>query len=358
LLKKELKCLDNSFNESENNSVSKVILLIEKNIFYGNSLSRFIKRILLMKWFPLYYNGRSLVTYTNPITETKNIYLIYFWLVRQFFEFYQLIFIVKIFLSFFVIKSWLLFLVNILIYITIDKLQQLIDYNYYKDTKWLLVICWNPIQFLPDNEDNLNRGIRFKQKINKRELIVNTKFYLKGNVYLFIDSIYSNRLFKMYLLYWNSKSFRQILVIIEFTLKERLIQKDLFILEKDWNYIILDLETYSIRSDGILNELINIGNGYTIKGCYFVINQFKFFLPLIILKVVVNLQKFFTIIIGDPSYTYLLIKVIVYWLKVIYKYQCWKVKIQILLKRNCLNLFQKQIIIWIKKLFCYILQIV
>jgi hypothetical protein len=69
-IEKELKRLDNSFNESGDNSVLKVILTIKKNIFFGNSLFRFIKRIFLIKRSPLYYNGVSLVIYTDPIVES------------------------------------------------------------------------------------------------------------------------------------------------------------------------------------------------------------------------------------------------------------------------------------------------
>jgi hypothetical protein len=108
-------------------------------------------------------------------------------------------------------------LVNILFYSTINKLQQLLDYNCYKHIKWLLVINWNSTQFLSDNEYNLNRGILSKQKLNKRDLVVNTKLFLEVDVYLFIEGICSNRLFKLKLLYWNSKFIREILMIVQFT---------------------------------------------------------------------------------------------------------------------------------------------
>jgi hypothetical protein len=198
-----------------------------------------------MKWSLLHYNGISSVTYTNTITESKNNYLTYFWLIRELIGFYQLILIIKIFLLPFAITSWLILLVNILLYITIDKLQQLLDYNCYKHIKWLLVISLNPTQFLSDNEYNLNRRILFKQKLNKRELVVNTKFLLEVDVYLFIEGIYNNRLFKLNLLYWNLKFIKEILMIMQFTWKGQLIQKNSFVLEKDWNYIVLDWKIYN-----------------------------------------------------------------------------------------------------------------
>jgi hypothetical protein len=154
----------------------------------------------------------------------------------------------------FVITSWLILLVNILLYIAIDKLQQLLDYNCYKYIEWLLVISWNSTQFLSDNEYNLNRGILSKQKLNKRDLVENTKLLLEVDVYLFIEGIYSNRLFKLNLLYWNLKFIKEILMIMQFTWKEQLIQKNSFVLEKDWNYFVLDWKTYNYRLDGILNK--------------------------------------------------------------------------------------------------------
>jgi hypothetical protein len=164
-IRKKLEYLDNIINKGVINSVSKVIRLIERDIFFRDSLSHFDRRILLTKWSLLYYSGISSVTYTKISTELKNNYLSYFWLVRQLIGFYQLILIIKIFLLPFVITSWLILLLNILFYITIDKSQQVLDYNSYKHIKWLLVINWNSTQFLSDNECNINRGILSKQKI-------------------------------------------------------------------------------------------------------------------------------------------------------------------------------------------------
>jgi hypothetical protein len=53
-------------------------------------------------------------------------------------------------------------------YIALDKLQQLVDYNYHKDIGQLLMVNWNPIQFLFDNENNFNGKMLFDQKLNKR----------------------------------------------------------------------------------------------------------------------------------------------------------------------------------------------
>jgi hypothetical protein len=141
--RKKLKYLDNNINKGVINSVSKVIRLIERNMFFTDSLSHFSKRILLMKWSSLYYNGMSSVSDTNTITELKDNYLSYFWLVRQLIGFYQLILIIKIFLSSFVITSCLILLANILLYSTINKLQQLLDYNNFEHTKWLLVSSYS-----------------------------------------------------------------------------------------------------------------------------------------------------------------------------------------------------------------------
>jgi hypothetical protein len=98
------------------------------------------------------------------------------------------------------------------------------------------------------------------------------------------------------------------------------------------------LELYCIRLDGILNKLENSSDGFTIKEYYLLIIQFKFFLFLIILKIVVNLQILHIIIIGDPSCIHRLSKVIECWLEIIDKRQCWKVTMQNLLKRDYLNL--------------------
>jgi hypothetical protein len=56
----------------------------------------------------------------------------------------------------------------------------------------------------------------------------------------------------------------------------------------------------------------------------------------------VNFQILHIIIIGDPSYIHILLKIIEYWLKITYKHQCRKVEIQNLLKRDYLNLLLQQ----------------
>jgi hypothetical protein len=60
------------------------------------------------------------------------------------------------------------------------------------------------------------------------------------------------------------------------------------------------------------------------------------------LEKVVNLQILHIIIIGYLSYIHRLSKIIECWLKIIYKHQYWKIKIQNLLKRNYLNLLLQQ----------------
>jgi hypothetical protein len=121
-----------------------------------------------------------------------------------------------------------------------------------------------------------------------------------------------------------------------------LIQKNSFVLEKDWNYIVLDWKTCNYKLDGILNKSENRTNGFTIKEYYLLIIQFKFFLFLMILKIVVNLQILHIIIIGDSSYMHILSNVIEYWLKITYKHHCWRTKIQNLLERDYLNLLLQQ----------------
>jgi hypothetical protein len=78
----KLKYLDNNINECVSNSVSKVIRLIERNIFFTDSLFYFSKRILLIKWSLLYYNSISSFTCTDISTEWKDNYLFYFWMIK------------------------------------------------------------------------------------------------------------------------------------------------------------------------------------------------------------------------------------------------------------------------------------
>jgi uncharacterized protein YutD len=54
-------------------------------------------------------------------------------------------------------------------------------------------------------------------------------------------------------------------MIVQFTWKGQLIQKNSFVLEEDWNYIVLDWKTYNYRLDGILDKSENRTNGFTIK---------------------------------------------------------------------------------------------
>jgi hypothetical protein len=184
---------------------------------------------------------------------------------------------------------WIIFLINVLFYFTLDKLQQLVNDNYYKDIRQLLVINWNPVQFLFENENNPNRKMLFGQKLSNRKFAENKEFYLERNGYLSVESIYINRLSKMNQLYWNHRFRKKILVIMEFILKEQSIQKNSFTLEKHWNYIILDWKTYYVKIEGILNRLINKVNNFRIKEYYSLIDQSKSFLFLMILEMVVNL---------------------------------------------------------------------
>jgi hypothetical protein len=130
--------LDNNINEGISNSVSKVIRLIERNIFFTDSLFYFSKRILLTKWSLLYYSSISSFTYTNISTELKDNYLFYFWIAKQLIGFYQLILILEIFLSSSVITPWLILLANILLYSTMNKLQQFLYYSNLEYTKGVI----------------------------------------------------------------------------------------------------------------------------------------------------------------------------------------------------------------------------
>jgi hypothetical protein len=76
-IKKKLKYLDNNINKDVVNSDSKIIRLIEKKMFFRDSLPHFSRRILLMKWSLLYYNNIPSVIYINITTESKDSYLIY-----------------------------------------------------------------------------------------------------------------------------------------------------------------------------------------------------------------------------------------------------------------------------------------
>jgi hypothetical protein len=176
-----------------------------------------------------------------------------------------------------------------------------------------LVSNWNPTQFRLDNGYNINEEIIFEQKLDKRDSVVDRKFLLKRDTFLFMESIYSNRLFKLKLLYWNSEFTREtLLMIMQFIWKRQLIQKNSFVLEKDWNYILLDWKAYNYKLDGILNKSENRTNGFTIKEYCLLISQFKFLLFLMILEKVINLQILYIIIISGPSYIHILSKVIEY----------------------------------------------
>jgi hypothetical protein len=72
------------------------------------------------------------------------------------------------------------------------------------------------------------------------------------------------------------------------------------------------------------------------------VNQLVYFLFIIILKRVMDLQTMYIIIIGDPLYILILIKRINYRLKIIFINQCWKIAIQSLLDKRYLNLIIQQ----------------
>jgi hypothetical protein len=79
--------------------------------------------------------------------------------------------------------SWLIILANILLYSTMNKLQQLLNYNNLEYTKRILVSSWNPIQFRLNNGYNINEEILFEQKLDKRDSVVDRKFLLKRFAY-------------------------------------------------------------------------------------------------------------------------------------------------------------------------------
>jgi hypothetical protein len=118
--------------------------------------------------------------------------------------------------------SWLILLTNFLLYSMMNKLQQLLNYNNLKYTKWILVNNWNSTQFRLDNGYNINEEILFEQKLDRRNSTVDGKFLLKKNTCLLIERIYNDQLFKLKLLYWHSKCTKKILIIIQFIWKRQL----------------------------------------------------------------------------------------------------------------------------------------